>query len=151
MNGSSYFMRFLKNKKKYMIILLIGLLYVFSFFIYKVSSKFTPDDGGPKQHSYLYLMDFVSGYKTPEKDFEVNDVRFGADFLTFTLDIYFKPKFEFEVKKMAIDMLLGLSEEYPELDTIDIEIQRDQGDGVVTLYGTAVCEGSERNITWAFH
>ena len=144
-------MKIIQNKNKYMIILFICFLYLFSFIIYKVSSQFIPAQTEAKQHSYLYLIDFISGYRTPERDFEVSDVRFGSDFLTFTLDIEFKPKFEFEVKKIAIDMLLGLSEEYPELDSINIDIQKNRGDGVVTSYGTAICFGSDQTITWEFH
>ncbi|MFH2137214.1 MAG: hypothetical protein ABII88_01730 [Candidatus Omnitrophota bacterium] len=105
---------------------------------------------GPQQHSYLYLMEFISGYRTEQRDFEIKNIRFGEKFLIFTLDLKFRPRTELEVKMLAMDMVLGLSEEYPELESINIDASRDSGEGSLLTYGSAVYSGEDKSISWKF-
>ncbi|MCP4649412.1 MAG: hypothetical protein GY853_04935 [PVC group bacterium] len=140
----------LKNKKTSMVVLLVILLYFFVVVTFKSIPNTPQKKTDPEQYSYLYLMQYLAGYRESERDFEIKDFKFGADFIAFTLDIQFRPKTEFEIKKLATDMVLGLTDEYPELDLVEIEVLRDKGDGAIAMYGTAVYTGSTNHITWKF-
>ena len=139
----------LKNRKAFLVIVLVGFLYFFAVFIFKVSITIPEQPPAPKQHSQLYLMEFIGGYRDYQQDFDIEDLRFGEKFLSFTLNIKFQTKTVYIIKKLAIDMLLGLTNEYPELESINVKVVRDSGKNSRSVYGRAVY-GKDSGIRWEY-
>ncbi|MBU4304653.1 MAG: hypothetical protein KJ893_03360 [Candidatus Omnitrophica bacterium] len=128
----------LKNRKAVLVIVLVGFLYFFAVLIFKVSMSIPKQPPASKQHSQLYLMEFIGGYRDYQQDFDIEGLRFGEKFLSFTVNIKFQTKTVYIIKKLAIDMVLGLANEYPELESINIKVVRETGKNSRTVYGRAV-------------
>ncbi len=140
----------LRNKKTVIAITLVIFLYFFVLIIFKVSSAVPKKPPAQKKYSYLSLEEFIGGYRTYQEDFEVEKIRFGEKFLSFTLKVKSKAKTELVIRKLAIDIILGLRDEYPELNSIDIEVLRDSGAGSVVVYGRAIYASDNDRISWQF-
>ncbi len=131
-----------EHKNIVFLLMLVFLLFAFALVTFKTSTIDKPEVR-IKQYSYLYLQEFISGYRTESYDFESERVRFGPDFLTFTLLLDFNPPTSIVVKKLGMDMLIGLREEYPELDLIRIKITNRSG---AVIYGYA--EFEDNTLRW---
>ena len=99
---------FIKNKRKAFILAIVSFLYFFVVIIYQACSEM-PEAVKPKEKiSELYLMEYLNGWRDYQQNFDVEDMSFGAKFLGFTLNLRFKAKSILIVKKLAIDMIIGL-------------------------------------------
>ncbi|MBU0547259.1 MAG: hypothetical protein KKH57_00640 [Candidatus Omnitrophica bacterium] len=141
---------FLKNTRKVFIFAIITFLYFFVVIIYQVSSQIPQPQEQKKRISELYLLEYINGWRDYQQNFDVEDMQFGEKFLAFTLNIRFQAKSILVVKKLAIDMTLGLKEEYPELKTISIMVVKDSGTESKIVYGRAVLSGAEGKVTWKY-
>ncbi|RKY35381.1 MAG: hypothetical protein DRP78_05550 [Candidatus Omnitrophota bacterium] len=155
MNGLKAYQDILKtllknNKKLCLLMLFIILLYVSVVVIFKYSLSLPMVKQQLTQRSALCLVEFIHGFRAPAQDFEIKDLRFGKNFLSFVLEIKFRPKFVIIVKKLAIDIILGLTAEYPELKSINISVKRKLDSGAEIVYGKAVFSGNNDHITWSF-
>lgn len=139
----------LKEQRKFLIILLIFFLYFFVVVMYHISSKTPAKQAAPRQISQLYLLEFISGWRDYQQDFDIEDVRFGEKFLSFTLNLKLKTKSILIVKKLAMEMILGLEAEYPELESIKIRVicYRDLEQ---IVYGTAVYNRDMDAVAWEY-
>ena len=72
---------FLRKKRMFFILGLIALLYFFVILIYQVSSEI-PQEVKHEQISELYLIQYINGWREPQQDFDVQDMRFGEKFLS---------------------------------------------------------------------
>ena len=95
-------MVFLKNKRKFIIFFLITMLYFFAVVVYQTSMKKPKYENTKKPLSELYLIEFINGWRDYQQNFDVEDLQFGKNFLTFTLNLRFKAKSIFIVKKLAV-------------------------------------------------
>jgi len=141
---------FIKNKRKVFLFAIITFLYFFVVVIYQVSSQMPPEPEQKKQISELYLLEYINGWRDYQQNFDIEDMQFGGKFLTLTLNTRFKTKSIIIVKKLAIDMALGLKEEYPELETISILVVKGSGFESKTIYGRAVLSGDNDNVVWKY-
>lgn len=140
----------IRNKRKIFLFAIITFLYFFAVVIYQVSSQLPQTEKEKKQISELYLLEYINGWRDYQQNFYVEDMRFGEKFLTFTLNTRFKAKSIIIVKKLAIDMALGLKEEYPELETISILVVKDSGTEAKIVYGRAVLSGLDERVIWKY-
>ncbi|MCG2711546.1 MAG: hypothetical protein L6416_04380 [Candidatus Omnitrophica bacterium] len=141
---------FLRNKRKVFIFAIVVFLYFFVIVIYQVCSQLPQAHEEKEQISELYLLEYINGWRDYQQNFDVEDMQFGEKFLFFTLNIRFQAKSILIVKKLAIDMALGLKEEYPELETISIMVVKDSGTESKTVYGRAVLSGVENRVAWKY-
>ncbi len=139
----------LKEQRKFLIILLIGFLYFFVVVMYQVASKEPIKTEAPKKISQLYLTQFINGWRDYQQNFDVEKLRFGEKFLSFTINLKLKTKSILIVKKLAIEMILGLEQEYPELEDIDIRIICFR-DLEKIVYGTAVYNRDIDKVSWTY-
>jgi hypothetical protein len=139
----------IKEQRKFLIILLVFFLYFFVVVIYHVSSKPLVKKKASKQISQLYLMEFISGWRDYQQNFDVEDLRFGEKFLSFTINLKLKTKSILIVKKLAMEMILGLEDEYPELESIKIRVICYQ-DLDKIVYGTAVYSRDMDEVAWTY-
>lgn len=139
---------FRKNKRKFLVLILIFLLYIFVVVTYKVLSKIPKTPPPPKQYSYLDLIQFIGGYRTYQQDFEVEKIFFTRKALEFTLNVKFKPKTVLVVKKLAMDIVLGLIGEYPELESISVSVSSGSEKQGLVVYGRAVFSKDDNRILW---
>ncbi|MBU1045163.1 MAG: hypothetical protein KJ915_12290 [Candidatus Omnitrophica bacterium] len=139
----------LKEQRKFLIVLLVIFLYFFVVVIYQVSSKAPVKPEEKKPISQLYLLEFINGWRDYQQNFDVEDLRFGEKFLSFTINLKLKTKSILIVKKLGMDMILGLEQEYPELEDINIKVIcfRDL-DKIV--YGTAVYNRDIDEVSWTY-
>ena len=140
----------LKNKRKIFLFAIVTFLYFFVVVIYQVSSQMPQVEEQKKKVSELYLLEYINGWRDYQQNFDVEDMKFGEKFIAFTLNTRFKAKSIINVKKLAIDMVLGLKEEYPELETISILVVKDSGTESKIVYGRAVLSGAEGNVSWKY-
>lgn len=138
-----------KNIRKIFILAIVFFLYVFVVVIFKSSSQRADDKPMPKQYSYLYLMEYINGWRDAQQDFEIEDLRFGEKFLSYTVNLNYQAKSVLLVKRLAVDMVVGLKKEYPELETISVKVIRNTGEKL-TIYGRAVYSGSDDEISWKY-
>jgi len=138
-----------KNVKKIFILGIVVFLYIFVVVTFKSSSRSPNENPPPEQYSYLYLIEYINGWRDAQHDFEIQDLRFGKKFLSYTLNLNYSAKSILLVKRLAVDMVVGLKKEYPELETISIKVIRDTGDNL-TVYGRAVYSGREDEISWKY-
>lgn len=138
----------LKNRKKLLIVALIFFLYIFVVLVFKVS---LPIPGMPKpqiQYSCLNLRQFINGYRSAQQDFDIEKLVFTEKSISLSLNVKFIPKTDFSVRKLAMDIIRGLREEYPKLEFLSIEVIRKAHPGVATVYGQAVFSQDDNQITW---
>ncbi|MBU1087419.1 MAG: hypothetical protein KKD05_07860 [Candidatus Omnitrophica bacterium] len=140
---------FLKEQRKLLIFLLVIFLYFFVIIMYHVASKAPVKPQAKQQISQLYLMEFINGWRDYQQNFDIEDLRFGEKFLAFTINLKLKTKSMLIVKKLAMEMILGLEQEYPELEDINIKVIcfRDLEN---IVYGTAVYNRDIDEVTWAY-
>ena len=148
--GEKLFNNFLQNKNKVIILTLVFLLYFFAVVLFQLLKQEPIEEPVVKEQSQLYLLEFISGYRDHEKDFDIEEVRFGEKFLNFTLNIKFKATSTLFIKKLAIDIIIGLKNEYPELESIVIEVLKRDLKNTVTIYGHAYYEREEDRIWWEY-
>ncbi len=141
---------FIRNKRKVFIFAIVTFLYFFVVVIYQISSEMPQLKEKKERISELYLLEYINGWRDYQQNFDVEDMKFGEKFLFFTLNIRFKAKSILIVKKLAIDMALGLKEEYPELETISIMVVKDSGTESKTVYGRAVLSGVDAEVAWKY-
>ncbi len=141
---------FIKNKRKVFIFAIVTFLYFFVVVIYHVCSQMPQVQQKKEQISELCLLEYINGWRDYQQNFDVEDMKFGEKFLSFTLNLHFKAKSILIVKKLAIDMALGLKGEYPELETISILVVKDSGTDSKTVYGRAVLSGIEEKLIWKY-
>ncbi|MCK4994771.1 MAG: hypothetical protein KAS13_06980 [Candidatus Omnitrophica bacterium] len=139
-----------KNRRKVFLFAIIIFLYFFVVVIFQVSSEMPQVKEEKKQISELYLLEYINGWRDYQQNFEIEDMKFGEKFISFTLNTRFKAKSIIIVKKLAIEMALGLKEEYPELETISILVVKDSGIESKIVYGRAVLSGLEGNVSWKY-
>ncbi len=139
-----------KNRRKVFLFAIIIFLYFFVVVIFQVSSEMPQVKEEKKQISELYLLEYINGWRDYQQNFEIKDMKFGEKFISFTLNTRFKAKSIIIVKKLAIEMALGLKEEYPELETISILVVKDSGIESKIVYGRAVLSGLEGNVSWKY-
>ncbi|MFH1061320.1 MAG: hypothetical protein V1747_00335 [Candidatus Omnitrophota bacterium] len=139
----------LKEQRKFLIILIVFFLYFFVVVMYQVSSKVPVKQAAPKQISQLCLLEFINGWRDYQQNFDIKDMRFGEKFLSFTINLKLKTKSILIVKKLAMEMILGLEEEYPELESINIRVICYQ-DLDKIVYGTAVYNRDMDEVTWTY-
>ncbi|MFH1458896.1 MAG: hypothetical protein ABIG64_00795 [Candidatus Omnitrophota bacterium] len=139
-----------QNYKAILILSLVVILYFFAAVTFKDSLKNPPRSSPSLQHSNLYLIEFINAFREVQQDFVAEDIIFGEKFLNFTLNIKFRTKSIIIVKKLAIDMILGLIEEYPELESIEVKVIKNWGDDTAVIYGTAKYSGNENDIVWDY-
>ncbi|MBI4846710.1 MAG: hypothetical protein HY810_09630 [Candidatus Omnitrophica bacterium] len=141
----------IKSRKNFLILVFVIFLYLFIIFVFKISMK-SPDKAiNPETYTYLYLIEFLNGYRNYQQDFDIVDVRFGDKFLTFTLNLKIKTKSILIVKNLVMDMLLNLNNEYPELKLISIKVVKEAEDGSTIVYGKAVFSAdAEEQISWSY-
>ncbi|MBU1924720.1 MAG: hypothetical protein KKB82_02210 [Candidatus Omnitrophica bacterium] len=142
----------LRYKRQVVVVLLMFLLYFFVVVTYQAGSK-APSDAKsqPKQHSYLNLVEFINGYRSFQQDFIMEDVRFGDTFLAFSLYLKTASKSKVLTKQLAMDMIVGLLEEYPELETISIQVCRMSDNDKMVIYGRAEYEKKSGEVNWRFN
>jgi len=140
-----------RYREKFLIVIVVIFLYFFVVIVFK-SSSVTPrtQPPAPKQHSRLHLLEFINGYRSLQYDFEVEKIRFGEKFLTFTLNLKSKPKSQIMIKRMTIDMVVALTAEYPDLESIWVEATHASSQGAVTIYGRAVFSSQDNQVSWEF-
>jgi len=141
---------FVKNRRVCIIVFLIACLFSFAIITYSVTPKTPEQVPAPEKYSNLYLQDFIAGYRDYQQDFDVEDIYFGENFLNFTVNIKFRSKNVLMVKKLGVDMVLGLLEEYPELESISVKMIRDTGSGPTAVYGKAMYAGDENEVSWTY-
>lgn len=142
---------FNKSKRKVFIVVFIGFLYLFIVIVYKTSAPEPTRPSDSKKYSNLYLMEFIGGYRDYQQDFEIKHIRFGEKFLNFTIDIKFKAKSNYIIKKLIADIILGLIEEYPELESVLIEVIKESSGGSIVVYGRAIYSREDKDIRWEYH
>lgn len=140
----------LKNKRRVLLFAIITFLYFFVVVTYHVSSQIPQEQEAKKKISELYLLEYLNGWRDYQQNFDIQDLKFGEKFISFTLNTRFKAKSIIIVKKLAIDMALGLKEEYPELETVSVLVIKDSGSESRTIYGRAILSGDEGEITWKY-
>jgi len=139
-----------KNRRTVFIVTLVAFLYLMVVVTFKVSMR-SPKPEQPKtQHSQLYLLEFINGYRDYQRDFDVEKVSFGEDFLSFTLNIKFRTSSMVIIKKLVTDMVLGLTDEYPELDRISIDVIQDLDNGSKSVFGRATYTKDEAVVKWRY-
>ena len=140
-----------RNKRKAMIVGIVFFLYMFAVVIFQTAPKPPKTVSADRRLSYLNLMEYIDGYRDFQQDFDVEHLKFGDKFLNFTLNIKFKAKSILIIKKLALDIVQGLSTEYPELESIRIKVLRDRpGDGSITIYGLAEYSKEDGSIVWRY-
>ncbi len=140
----------LRNKHMVMINGLILLLFLFALVIFQTSPK-TTKYKADNRLSYLNLIQYINGYRDVQQDFHIEDLKFGDKFLNFTMNIQFKSKSILVIKKLALDIIEGLTNEYPELESIKIKVRKDNpGEDSVTEYGQAEYSKSDNSISWHY-
>ncbi len=140
----------IKNKRKIFIFAIVVFLYFFAIVIYHVCSQLPQPQEKKQQISELYLLEYINGWRDYQQNFDVEDMKFGERFLSFTLNIRFKAKSILILKKLAIDMVLGLKEEYPELENISILVVKGFGTESKTIYGRAILSGKGDRVIWRY-
>jgi hypothetical protein len=138
-----------KERRKFLILLIITFLYFFVIIIYHVSSKEPEEKPQVQKISQLHLEEFINGWRDYQQNFDIEDLRFGEKFLHFTINLKLKTKSILIVKKLAMEMILGLENEYPELEDIKIKVICFQ-DVEKTVYGTAVYNRDNDEVTWTY-
>ncbi|MBU0635141.1 MAG: hypothetical protein KKA52_08800, partial [Candidatus Omnitrophica bacterium] len=91
------------------------------------------------------------GYRSFQQDFIMEDVRFGDTFLAFSLYLKTASKSKVLTKQLAMDMIVGLLEEYPELETISIQVCRMSDNDKMVIYGRAEYEKKSGEVNWRFN
>lgn len=138
----------IRNKRKVLIVVLVFFLYVFVAVTFKVMSMIPKPKPMPRQYSNLDLVQFIKGYRTYQQDFEVEKIFFTDKALEFTLNIKFNPKNQIVIKKLTMDIMLGINAEYPELDSVSIDAVNGINPDAIIMYGRAVYSKDDKQINW---
>jgi len=139
----------LKEQRKFLMVLLVFFLYFFVVIMYQVASKEPVKIKAPQKISQLHLIEFINGWRDYQQNFDIESLRFGEKFLSFTINLKLKTKSILIVKKLAMEMILGLEQEYPELEDIDIRVICFR-DLEQIVYGTAVYNRDIDEVSWTY-
>lgn len=107
-------------------------------FVPKAETKFTQLD----------IFNYLKSFRKFDRDFEVSDVYFVKNYLSVTVKLLYKPQTEQEVKNLAVDIVLGLSRECPEIGRLKAKIIRRDAQNKPRKYGYAVYVKETGQINW---
>ena len=142
--------QFNRDRKRFLLMILVPGLFVFTVVLYQVAVIIPHARSPLPQASEFDLMKFINGYQNQQQEFAVEDLRFGEKFLHFTINLPQKPKTEFFIRQMAMELCQGLTVEYPALEEIKIKVIRQTAAGSLSIYGKAVYDRRAGRTEWEF-
>ncbi|MFH1777914.1 MAG: hypothetical protein ABH952_10205 [Candidatus Omnitrophota bacterium] len=138
-----------KHKKKLYVLGFIILSYLLILIVVSILGKTVsePPDK-PESYNQLDISNYIKSFRKSGKDYNIARIYFTTQYLSITLNLLYIPKTEREYKTLAVDIVLGLSQEYPQLNKIKVKLQRYTAKGKIFNYGRCEYEKETKNIKW---